>query len=234
MFWIFLFVFFKIIGKKILFYWIGSDVMDSDKKIVLICSKLIDKNLVHAPWLVNELKEKGVVAEFAPIPSWNIRAKKIGPLPETPTALVYFGNREYFYGLEIVRRLVSMPYKFIILGKRDVLKAPNIEYLGHVNVEDMDEIYSRTTVLLRITKHDALSKMVQEALARGRYVIWSYKFPNCLYATDYDMVYKHMRELENVKQLNTSGISFINNYMNMNKCVKIFTNVYNQTILEKK
>jgi hypothetical protein len=49
MFWIFLFVFFKIIGKKILFYWIGSDVMDSDKKIVLICSKLIDKNLVHAP-----------------------------------------------------------------------------------------------------------------------------------------------------------------------------------------
>ena len=62
-------------------------------------------------------------------------------------------------------------------------------------VTNMDKIYDQTSILLRMPEHDGLSGMIFDALAKGRYVIRSVKFPGCYYAENYEDVKKHVNAI---------------------------------------
>lgn len=49
----------------------------------------------------------------------------------------------------------------------------------------MTQHYHQSSVLIRLTKHDSVSVMVLEMLARARHAIYSKRFPHCAFADDY-------------------------------------------------
>jgi glycosyltransferase involved in cell wall biosynthesis len=150
-------------------------------------------------------------------------------LPKTFTVLVFLGdqNNESFYGGEIIENMVkNLPYNFIILGSKNPRKTENADYLGFIDRKYMKEIYTRSTVLVRITKHDGFSNMVQEALSYGRHVIWSQKYPYCHYANNYDSVVACLEQVSHNTKVNILGMEYYKLQFNIDNCVKRFIDLY--------
>jgi len=230
--WCCLFVVFKLIGKPTFLYWIGSDVMIANRRMLWFSNFFITKHLAIAPWLVDELKEKGITAEFYQNPI-SQKIKHILPLPRDFTILAYLGEEgnEDFYGREIINKMIeTQPYKFIILGSKKQQDSEKVQYLGFIPQKDMPEIYAKSTVLVRITKHDGFSNMVQEALNQGRYVIWSQKYPHCFYAKDYETVVSHINKIKELNCLNTQGMEYYRQDFNEKKSVEKFIKLYSEVL----
>lgn len=212
-FWVFCLLFLKIFGKRCVLDWIGTDVLELQPPVAFFLSKLVNRHVTGAPWLVGELREKGIDSKWVPhLPLLN--AKRV-PLPKEFTVLVRLSHRFNFYGGKEVEEVMShfpsvMFHVIGIVDKKNRIDTPNVKYFGWVEYKKMDEVYRDTTVLLRLTKHDGLSFMVLEALAHGRYVIWSKEFPHCFKATKALDAVKHLEKLVDVKEINVSGLNFIN------------------------
>lgn len=230
LFWIFIFLILKLLNKGVLLHWQGTDVTQVKRSTGIVLSKLLSCQSAQAPWLCEELKTKGIIAHRFSIPPYGI-PDKIPPLPKVFTVLVYLGNfkgKEYFYGKEGVEKLVRefKNVRFYIIGGNNLkVSLPHVHNLGWVHPSKMSEIYSETTVLLRITKHDGLSHMVLEALGRGRYVIWSQKYSHCLYPKEFGEITFYLEELKKQKRLNINGVEFVRNHFNELKCVQKYAEV---------
>jgi hypothetical protein len=86
--------------------------------------------------------------------------------------------------LEIARRMGDVRFQVVGDSGDGVRMPPNVHFLGIA--DNMDKVYEESSVLLRIVRHDGLSRMVLEALSRGRNVVYNYLFPHCLLARDVD------------------------------------------------
>lgn len=187
MFWIFTFLILKLLNKKVLLHWQGTDVTQVSRLTGVFLSKLLTCQVAQVSWLCEELKAKGINVREVSIPP-SVISEKIPSLPKIFTVLIYLGNskgKELVYSKEEMEKLVRKfkDIRFYIVGGNNLeVNLSNVHNLGWVFPSKMSEIYSETTVLLRLTEHDGLSHMVLEALGRGRYVIWSQKYPHCLYA----------------------------------------------------
>ena len=228
--WIFLYILFKLLRKPTILYWIGTDVSVANKTILHICSNLITQHIAQSSWLVEELKQIGITATQMTIPSPT--PISITPLPNALTILTYLGMTvtSDFYGGQIIQKLINtLPYKFLILGQTKFNDLPNVTYLGTIDMNLMDTIYKDVSVLLRLTKHDGLSHMVVESLSRGKYVIWSQKYPYCYYSTDYISTVNYLNQLANVQDLNLEGINYIKNNLSQeimaSQFMKLYTNI---------
>lgn len=230
--WIFLFLALKLLNKRTILHWQGSDVMELTPRYAAFFSKVVDVHLSYATWLSDELSVLGIESTWLPIPP--PLPKSSFPLPEHFTVLTYLGGgkkKNAFYGSEIVEKLIrALPrINFIIvgeLGNSDIFSLPNARYLGKVPYEKMEDIYLDSTVLLRITKHDGLAFMVLEALMRGRYVIWSKPFPHCLHAENYFEALEGVKMYLESKTLNVKGIAFIKDNFNSIKIVNDLLKIY--------
>jgi len=206
----------KLTRKKIIIHWVGSDVFQlfKSKKWVLLTkltSKLVDKQLTVSPWLKEELSCFGVHTQIVPIVP-HVR-QKVSKLPEEFTVLAYLPEKRYdFYGGHIVEKLSDMfpSIRFFILANdgRNHKKRKNIKYLGSISHVKMSQIYKKTTVLIRMPIHDGLSNMVIEALAQGRYVIYSKNFPHCFHAKNFEDAKDHITNLYEVNEPNYAGAEF--------------------------
>lgn len=171
------------LGKKVVLYWIGSDVLYAASTRVVWArriQRLVAANLTVTAGLADELGALGVRAQVVPIVS-DLAGVRVQPLPARFTVLTYLPDHDHaFYGSEavseLVRRLADVHF-LVVGGWREDAPLPNLECLGFVS--DMAPVYLHTSVLLRLTPHDGLPKMVLEALAYGRQVIWSQPFPRC-------------------------------------------------------
>lgn len=224
----------KLLGKKVVRHWIGTDVLNviSSKKSMLKAKFLnffTDKHLTSSKILVNELKSTGIDTEWLPIVP-EILTPPIVPFPDIFTVLSQMpDDRHEFYGSNIIYKLADeFPnVRFlVVLGTAEKQKKMrNIEYLGRQ--ENMEPIYQQSTVLIRMTKHDGISKMVLEALARGRQVIWSYKLPHCYYARNYAEVKKALLKIREKPVLNYEGAKYVQDTFNPKKWINKLINIYN-------
>jgi hypothetical protein len=202
--------------------------MIANKRTLWFISFFIDKHIVIAPWLVNELKEKDVSSEFYPTPIPYLDSE-IKPLPKDFTILAYLGyeGKENFYGKKIIDKLIeNYPAKFIILGSKQTQKNENLLFLGNVNHKDMAEIYAKSTVLIRLTEHDGFSNMVQEALQCGRYVIWSKHYDYTIYAETYDDVVERLKFISEFTEPNYSGADNYSRDLNSKVSAEKFVKLY--------
>ena len=185
--WIFIFLILKLLNKRVLLHWQGTDVTQVSRLTGVFLSKLLTCQVAQVSWLCEELKTKGIIARELSIPPTEI-FNKFPPLPKVFTVLIYLGNfdgKECFYSKEKMRKLAEefKDVMFYVVGGNSLgVDLPNVYDLGWIIPSKMSEVYSKITVLLRITEHDGLSHMVLEALGRGRYVIWNKKYNHCLYA----------------------------------------------------
>ena len=180
----------RAMGKRTVNHWAGTDVLlalqdERHRRMALRSARFIQRHLSFAPWLSDELKTIGILAEVIPYTTpvrYELRATR-----GTPGVLAYLPDeRAEFYGAEIVRavaqQLPHLPFGIVAgtAGRQPAL--PNVEYLGWTG--DMRPLYERYPILLRVARHDGLPKMVLEALACGNQVIFEYDFPGCRRATN--------------------------------------------------
>lgn len=206
------------LGRQIVMHWIGTDVLEamSVPGYKAIAKSKFIQDIHHwavSPRLVSELKSIGIKADYMPIvpPDGNT---DIMPLPERFSVLCYLPDeRLEFYGASIIYRLAEefSQITFSIVGTQGKgnPQRQNIQYLAWVS--DMKEVYRNATVIIRPIKHDGLPLMVLEALAHGRYVIWTYPMPGVFQATDYITIKQYLEEAYRrhmKKQLNIEGRNY--------------------------
>ncbi len=186
----------KALGKKTVNHWIGTDVLYAltDKHYrwkVKLTSLFLDKHLAMAPHLARELSSIGIAAEEVPLVRQPIpnTLRPSGPVELRALAYLPDGWGE-FYGASIIYQLAQQfpQMQFLIVGavreRRNDL--PNISNLGWVPDVNMNEVYRMAPILIRVTQHDGLPAMVLEALANGNQVIYSYDFPYCYRARNFE------------------------------------------------
>ncbi len=182
----------RAMGKRTVNYWVGTDVLTAVtnpamRRKAMQATRFIQTNLADAPWLVEELKTIGIAAQMIPLPSaigFDLRTE-----PGRPGVLAYLPDeRADFYGAPVVwalaRRFPDMPFAVVAGTSENQPAIPNMTYLGWT--QDMRPLYDRYPILVRITRHDGLPKMVREALAYGNQVVFRYAFQGCHHATNED------------------------------------------------
>lgn len=203
-------------GRNIIMHWVGTDVLRaiSNPYAKQLAEQRCLKGIYHwadAPWLVEELGSIGINATWVPVASAVNPPKEIPPLPSQFTVLCYLpASRPDFYGKSKIYRLArDFPkVRFLVVGsqRQDNETPDNIQYLGWRS--DMEDIYAKSSVLIRLTEHDGLSVMVLEALSFARYVIWTYSIPGVFCAKDYDSLKEYLKNIQQkaqVGELNMMG-----------------------------
>ena len=155
---------------------------------------------------------------------------EILPLPQRPAVLSYWQDfRPQFYRadlvMELARRFADVPF-YIVGAAGDGVSnpPPNVEFLG--NVADMEPIYAKTTVLVRILEHDSLSAMVLEAIARGRYVMYSETFPHTFEVRTLEQASACLAQLRTQRQPNEAGARHVRENFSWRNELKRLTEIY--------
>jgi hypothetical protein len=168
--------------------WAGTDVIasQSDPHLLEVIKNYQFINLAVAPWLIEELRELGIVASYVPVAAIE-PAERIAPFPPSFSVLTYLPEpRRAFYGERVVYEIASefpeIPFTVVGKGEPNRAAPANVQFLGYVR--DMPAHIDAATVLLRLPKHDGKSNLVLEALARARHVIWNYDFPGVHHAAN--------------------------------------------------
>jgi hypothetical protein len=209
--------------KPVVIHWVGTDASRATAAHRQgNLSARIAENATHwcdAPWLVEELRRAGIRSDYVglPIPLANSTPP---PLPAEFRVLMYLPadarDRAVFDEDTILRLPEAFPdVAFTLLpataaGLGRELPA-NVETPGWVS--NLDAIYRESTVLLRQTTHDGMAFTAVEALARGRYVIWSYPIAGGIRASGFEAVRAQLQGLlerhrAGVLPLNLSGRAF--------------------------
>ena len=207
------------------YYWIGTDVANAcadergrrSWRFRTECEQAT--HFAGAPWLADELRAIGVPAIPLLFPGWLPLVSELPPLPNQLTVATYVPDtRHEFYGsTEILAVAAAFPdIDFRVFGGQGAwLPSPpkNLHFEGWL--DDVAAVYERSTVLLRLTAHDALGGTVREALALGRHVIFSYAVPytNFVRFGDVDGLIQALAKLRKSHQqgqlsLNTDGALF--------------------------
>jgi hypothetical protein len=218
----------KLLGKnKIVIHWVGTDTTDERHAVA---SGEVDEwvrlRLTHwaeTPWLRHEVNQLGASCDVVPLPGACL-PERPSPLPKDFSVLVYVPDTSLgaLYGLDsilrVAQQLPQIQFEMVGLAKGSINEPPsNLRIHGHAR--NLNEFYERSTVVWRPVKHDGLSFMVLESLARGRHVIWSYAFPGCIHAESNEaardqIVGLHQMHLDGGLHLNEAGLQVVGeNYL---------------------
>ncbi len=218
----------KLLRKKTVCYWIGSDTLLATKnyirKIQLrFVNLFIDRHVVVSGRLKEELQDVGIkseVLEFGP----KVKIENI-EYPEKFSVLAYcVKDAEELYGLDKVLHLANRfpGIEFYIVGmdlpdseKYEIL--PNVTYCGYV---DMDTIWPKITLLIRMTLHDGYPRMIVEALAKGRYVIHNYPLSGVIYCQNTDQAEEKIITLIDIREKNQDGQKLVEKKLSFDSFVE--------------
>jgi glycosyltransferase involved in cell wall biosynthesis len=168
---------------KGIIHWIGTDVLhlrklgmsfDALKKYVDMLNKKFIQ-FCQSKENQKELEEVGVKVTYIPLPIEVI--KKDIPYPKNFTVAIYDHMQNDIYCQPLMVDLIqSMPdIDFVYFGDsqmRGSTNIKNLKFLGHIPI---DQVLAKSTILLRITKHDGFPVSPVEFLCAGRAVICNQK-----------------------------------------------------------
>jgi len=173
----------RLLDRPIIKHWLGSDVMRARDPIAQ--AQNATGQIVHwanSPWLSAELAQAGIAAQT--VSNLGTDGPML-PLPPGPlTVLTFLPNFEFYGGHHVLALARALPEIRVLVVANDgkgLPSEPNVEYLGYR--DDMRAVYERCHLLLRMPEHDGKSRMVCEALAYGRHVIWNYPLVGSRLAT---------------------------------------------------
>ena len=193
----------KALGKRSVNHWIGTDTWraisnPAEARLARLTNHFVDKQLAIAPHLATELASVGLQLEEVPIvPCFEGTDMRVAEAGQARVLAYLPDERPNFYGADIIYKLAEefTQVSFVVVaGTAQVQpRLPNIEYVGYV--QNMNEVYERSSILIRMTKHDGLPKMVLEALVRGYQVIYKHGFPYCHQASDLEEVASRLTQI---------------------------------------
>lgn len=231
----------KLLNKKIIFHWIGSDILNLSRhqQARIILSKIkdtIDCHVTQSKELQNELSTYDITAQIIHILTEEVVPTET-PFPKKFTVLSYIPEgRENFYGYSVITRLVNeLPdISFLVSSNsgKGLENHPNLHYLGRV--ASADKLLDQASCLLRYVQHDGLGKMIIEALGKGRHVIWIYEFPFCHKATSYNEVKTIINRLKTENSINKGASQFVRENFSLKVIIERWIKLYHQLLTVKK
>lgn len=210
----------KLLGCAVVRWWVGTDVLnclasEQAMRAARVVDKGVDLNIAVSPHLVTELAGIGIKAQYVPS-LCDLRDIKKAPEAELPKGILTYlpTRRRAFYGEEVLIQAIEAnpDLQFYIVGdeSHSLQHYPNVNSLGWV--ENLEETWPKIGVLLRITKHDGMPRMVLEALARSRYVIYSQPFEGCWFADSPAQVAEHLARFRGLETPNRIGPTITRNF----------------------
>lgn len=215
--------------------WVGTDVLlaqEAKQKGTFRSDYLsYAHHFCEVNWIREELSAIGIEAGIMNFASFEKQFDLRMPSSKKLTILTYIPSvRSDFYGIEdFLKAARELPeIDFLIAGteaKEYMPLPPNVKALGWV--KNMDEVYNKAHVTVRIPEHDGLSTFILESLARGKQVIYKYAFDHCVAVQKADLVQKlkeFQLEFESGNwKLNEAGADFIRSEFNREKILKELT-----------
>lgn len=176
--------------KHLIFYWIGTDVLDAVKQpevtqsLRSITLLRLASHFSNAPWLKEELAAIGIESRMVLFPVGKVSPPAIAEIKWSAPFLVLSyvpDQRHRFYGgdtlLAVARRLPGIQFKIVGGSGSWASEIPgNVEFLGFV--DHMDVLLNSAHVVVRQVEHDAIGGTVREGLFYARHVLYSYKLPH--------------------------------------------------------
>jgi hypothetical protein len=208
----------KGLGKRIVLHWVGTDVLALQEAvaaggagILRFYQKAPDFHYADSPDLVTELAGLGIQAELFRLLPDAVEARPL-PMPQTPGVLCYWASaRRAFYRGDIADALADefADMMFYVVGSDGAGEPqhPNMRYLGYL--PNLDEVWPRVSVFVRMPEHDSLSAMVLEALARGRWAIYSKPFPHTEIASNLEDARRALRGCLAREGANAAGQAYV-------------------------
>ena len=225
-------------GRPLVFHWIGTDVvniraMPSDRRArwVKTARSLASLHVADSPELADEVRDLGFpkphVVRLLPATLQPAPAR----MPEPFAVLSYWADGKVeFYGghwvLQLAREFSDIP--FYIAGRctRPADAPDNVTYLGWI--KDVSTYYDRCSVLIRLPRHDSISVMVLEMLARARHAIYSRPFPHCHHAEDLETARDALARIIAAREPNHSGPAFVAREFNPHHAAAALVEAYRQ------
>ena len=208
--------FFRLLGKKVILHFIGSDVsMVSRSKTKQLKNRLYSfigiKIITVHQNLSDELSGYKISAPV--VPFFNRKPAKCNKdLPEKFSILVYMPEgKEEFYGLnyilEAAKQYPEVPFKIFPNSKN--FNYDNIIPHKFVEHHRMPEFISAHSLFIRIPKHDGLPNTIIEALMCGRQVIWTKPNPHCLYIKNKEELISGIGSFYKKCEINKAGQEYV-------------------------
>ena len=231
----------KLFKKIVINHWIGTDVLIARKKKIhrKINQFFIDVNLASAPWLKNELMELGINATLLPIIPAGMRYE-VAKMPKEHSVLVYMPEgRESFYGKKYIEYLAkefpNIRFFIVANSNKELIKLKNVTFLGKLSLNEMEALYDKISILIRLPEHDGLSLMLLEALVKGKQVIYKYKFPYVYTPLDINNLREIFEEIiKKPPRVNYEASEFIKNNYNEKVIFNELMNILNSVKNKKK
>lgn len=161
---------------KIVIHWIGTDVLYHTEKVkVRLLFRFINlfpNRVVHlavAQHLISELAKSRLKARLLPIVPSNFDSLKTGAVKKKQIVTYIPESRQDFYGASFIAslaRILPNDYIIIVIGSKKLNNfemRSNIKHLGFLPYDELIDTLSESEILLRVTEHDGLPKMIIEA-----------------------------------------------------------------------
>lgn len=173
-------------GKKVVTHWIGTDARYTDEgKVDFTKLSYIDIHLSCFQAITDQLARHEIKTVIIPIVPFNLTFD-LASMPKKHSVLIYMPKGvEQDYGYTVICGIFALfpNLEFNIVANDDKSKFsayPNVKVLGRLTLDEMEKLYNKISIVIRIHVNDGLSMSVLEALAKGKKVIWNYEFPFCL------------------------------------------------------
>lgn len=213
--------------KRLIMNWVGTDVQLAQEAVLKQAYRVdyIEKaiHFCEVEWIQRELKAIGIHAEISNFASFNKRFDAHENFSNRFSVLNYIPeDRKEFYGftsyIQLAKENPSIDFYIAGCLAAEVNNLPkNIIPLGWVN--DMNALYAKIQVCMRIPEHDGLSTFVLEGLARGKQVIYKYDYPNVFSPKSFEELNEYLKSLEKKWQdqtslINEGGMKFVQEHFN--------------------
>jgi hypothetical protein len=174
--------------NKVLIWWSGGDILHFKKQKELVDKVKKNSNIQHiatSNFIEHDLIELDIPYEKIPLftlPTDNFKPYKLGD-----SIYVYKPGSQIYCPMPIYTKI-----------KKEFHSIPFIEAKDHHHAftqDELHEVYKKSFLSLRFTKHDGLGHTACESGLMGRKIIWNGNTPNAInYSNDDDILI----EIENV------------------------------------
>ena len=223
--------------KPTIHHWIGSDVFALCQAgyrghvAGRLLNRLVGCHLAVADHLVVELGRQGVKATQHLHGLDDYSKCEATELPRIPTGLVYLTETRFeFYGgpiiLNLARRFPEVRWLVVGHDGSEVASLPNVSWLGWV--ANINDVYSDSSFLVRLPRHDGSPNMIREALARGRRVIWNHELPHCVLATNEEEAAQALSRLIGLREPSHQASRWVREEFSVEGQVAKLGNTYRQ------
>ncbi len=222
----------KLIGKKVITHWIGTDVLNATSgEVGYLGHPFIDHHFVCYEPLKNELQSIGIESTVLPIVPFNMDLS-IDKMPDTHSVMIYMpDNKLDHYGYNDLRYVFeSFPdviFHIVANYGKGLEKYNNVIAHGWLDKNAMEKLYKEISIVIRFIKHDGLSMSVIEGLMKGKKVIWNNQYYGVIYADSKEAI---CSELKKILEMPPCPDIDVSNYVKSELSKENFNNIFDNVI----